>query len=350
MKNNNKRNKMNNFKKIGLSALAGSLAMVSAHAVEYTMTGGLMTTFTTEKGAGSAANGGKGFGSATDLGFNASGELDNGYTVSYFMSVDTDAALANTSSQMKLGMGSLGSLHLNNKSGSKANAIDDITPHAYNETWDGLSPDNISFFGASTNSGSIDYRIPAQEYMGTTVNASVTYDPNSGVGSSTKGGVGTSSVTGIAYTLQVAHESGVEFGAGVETLDDDSGLVGGGSDNTENTTGYVKYSFEGLSAAIQRSYSDARTGTSINGADKQADYMSIAYTAGDMSFSYAEAAQETKAVIQTAALATIKQSSLQAAYTMGAMTISAATSETKNVAGVAADKHQENTLAVSFAF
>ena len=341
---------MNNFKKIGLSALAGSLAMVSAHAVEYTMTGGLMTTYTSEQGEGAAPSGGKGFGSATDLGFNASGELDNGYTVSYFMSVDTDAALANTSSQMKLGMGSLGSLHLNNKAGSKANAIDDITPHAYNETWDGLSPDDISFFGTATASGSIDYRIPAQEYMGTTVNASVTYDPNAGEGSVTKAGVGATSVTGVAYTLQVAHESGVEFGAGLETLDDHAGLAGGGADNTENLTGYIKYSLEGISAAIQRSYSDPRRGTAVGGADKQADYMSIAYTAGDMSFSYAEAEQETKAVIQTAALATIEQSSLQAAYTMGAMTISAATSETKNAGGIAAAKHQENTLAVSFAF
>jgi hypothetical protein len=34
---------MNNYKKIGLSALAASLAMVSANAVEYTMSGGLMS-------------------------------------------------------------------------------------------------------------------------------------------------------------------------------------------------------------------------------------------------------------------------------------------------------------------
>ena len=59
MKNNNKRNKMNNFKKIGVSALAGSLAMVSANAVEYTMTGGLLSTFTTADDLSDNAGSGK---------------------------------------------------------------------------------------------------------------------------------------------------------------------------------------------------------------------------------------------------------------------------------------------------
>ena len=80
-------------------------------------------------------------------------------------------------------MGSLGTLQVNNKAGSKANAIDDITPHAYNETWDGLSTVNPSTFGSRTSSGSLDYRIPAQELMGLTLNASVTLDPNANEGS-----------------------------------------------------------------------------------------------------------------------------------------------------------------------
>ena len=55
-------------------------------------------------------------------------------------------------------MGSLGTVQVNNVAGSKANGIDDVMPNAYEETWDSLSPDNPSFFGSSTGSGSIDYR------------------------------------------------------------------------------------------------------------------------------------------------------------------------------------------------
>ena len=46
----------------------------------------------------------------------------------------------------------------------------------------------------------------------------------------------------------------------------------------------------------------------------------------------------------------VELTSIQAAYTMGAMTLSAAMSETDNVGGVSAAKYEENTLAVSFAF
>ena len=201
---------MNNYKKIGLTALAGSLAMVSANAVEYTMSGGLMSVYTTQDNpAATEAINGKGLTTATDLTFNASGELDNGFTVSYMMALDTDTAVSNTSSQLTVGMGSLGTLQVNNKGGSAANGIEDVTPHAYNETRDGLSTVNPSTFGSRTSSGSLDYRIPAQEMMGLTINASVTLDPNAGVTSATKGGVSATTVKGTAYTASIAHGSGL---------------------------------------------------------------------------------------------------------------------------------------------
>jgi hypothetical protein len=42
--------------------------------------------------------------------------------------------------------------------------------------------------------------------------------------------------------------------------------------------------------------------------------------------------------------------SIQVAYTMGAMTISAAMSETGNAGNVAGQTHEENEIAVTFAF
>ena len=354
---------MNNVTKIGLSALAGSLAMVSANAVEYTMTGGAMSTFTTAGGNGAnatEAESGKGFGHATDLGLTASGELDNGYTVKYFMSIDTDAALANTSSQMTLGMGSLGTIQFNNKAGSKANGIDDISPVAYNETWDGLTvssdttvSNNPSFFGKSTGSGSVDYRIPAQEFMGVTINASYTYDPAADVGSAAKGGVNAAAAStgsGNAYTAQFAHESGLEIGGGYEEVDNTQGLTG--ADNTTRATGYAKYAAGGLSVSYQESYQNTQVllNSAASGKDIESSITGIAYTAGDLTVSYGEADIQTKAVSSTAALAKIELESIQAAYVIGAMTVSAAMSETSNPSGVLGDKYEENTLAVSFAF
>ena len=182
---------MNNFKKVGLSALAGSLAMVSAQAVEYSVAGDAQAIYSsaqTNENATEASNG-KGIGVDTDLAFTGSGDLDNGWTVTFFQSLNTHGTVSNSSSQVTIGMGSMGTLAINNISGSAANGIDDVMPAAYNETWDGLAltTDNGTFFGSSTASGSIDYRIPAQEMMGVTVNASVTIDPNADEAAPTAG-------------------------------------------------------------------------------------------------------------------------------------------------------------------
>ena len=341
---------MNNIKKIGLTALAGSLVMVSANAVDYTMSGGMMATYTTQDSPSANANNGKGIGTATDLSFNASGELDNGYTVSYFMGVDTDGALSNTSSQMTVGMGSLGTLQLNNKAGSKANGIDDITPNAYNETWDGLSTVNPSFFGSSTTAGSIDYRIPAQEVMGVTINASYTYDPAADMAGASKGGVTSLNTgSGEAFTLQLSHDSGFEIGGGIEEVNTNSALVN--AKGASRATGYVKYAVGGLTVAYQEAFENAATSAAVDtGADREAEFMGVAYTMNDLTLSYATSELSTNALSDTAATTAEELTSIQAAYVMGAMTVSIALSETDNLGGTAGDKYEENTLAVSFAF
>ena len=360
MKNITKGKIMNNFKKIGLSALAGSLAMVSANAVEYTMSGEIASSFQTAKGdvGSSEANNGKGFGTETDLTFTAAGELDNGFTVDMLMGVNTAAALSNSSSQVTLGMGSLGAIRLNHIGGSSANAIDDVMPNAYQETWDGLSDgSNPSFFGDMNSSGSIEYRTPAVEYSGVTISGSVLYDPNSASQSTSAtptGGangvrsVGKTNVSGQSATIKLTHALGIEVGGGIETADDDQGLTGVMGNTTQNTA-YVKYAMGPISLGYQTSYNNNRHSTGTVGRDEEATFTAIAYTAGDLTVSYGESTLESVAIGATAATEE-ELESIQAAYTMGAMTLSAAISETDSVGGVAGDTYESNTLAVSFAF
>jgi outer membrane protein OmpU len=340
---------MKNITKIGLTALAGSLVMVSANAVELSMTGALKSVFTTQShDTGAEANNGKGISTDTDMNFRASGELDNGFTIGYHMQVDTDGNLSATSSQLTVGMGSLGTVQVNDRGGSKANSIDDVTPSAYKETWNSLSTINPSTFGSRTSSGSIEYRIPAQELMGVTLNASVLYDPNGGTGGVTEGGVATTQ-SGNAYTVQLAHESGLEIGAGAESVDDGAGYAA--SSGTSESVAYVKYSIGGLSAAYQGGYTNSLNHASVEGADKETEFMGVAYTAGDLTVSYGESSTQTKAVSNTEAGLKTELESIQIAYVLGAMTISAAMSETSAVDGATAtDAYEENTLAVSFAF
>ena len=337
---------MNNIKKIGLSALAGSLAITSAHAVEYSMSGDAIIKFASSDSpkAAQSANG-KGIGVDTDLAFTASGDLDNGYTISFFQSVDTHGALSNSSSQVTVGMGSMGTLQFNNISGAKANGIDDVMPAAYNETWDGLTlaGNNPSFFGASTASGSIDYRIPAMEMAGATINASVTFDPNADEGAPTAGGVGTTTVGGTAYTLEIAHESGLSIGGGLESIDNSTDGVTGSDE--ENVTAYAKFAMGPLSVGYQEAYQNSANG----GEDNEAEFMGVAYTSGDLSVSYGESSLTNHGIGTTTSVER-EMDSIQFSYTMGAMTIAGAMGETANSGGIAGQTHEETELSVSFAF
>jgi outer membrane protein OmpU len=336
---------MNNFKKIGISALAGSLAMTAAQATEFAVTGDAIVKYSTQDVPSSTeANNGKGLGVDTDLYFNASGEMDNGWTVAFFQAANTNTAWSNSSSQVTVGMGSLGTLQVNNVAGAKANGIDDVTPNAYNETWDGLAltTDNPSFFGSSTASGSIDYRIPAQEYEGTTINASVTYDPNADEAAAAAGGTSATTVTGTAYTLQMDHESGFGIGGGLEKIDNASGTRG---TDEESWTAYATYAYGGISAGYQVAEQDTKNG----GSDLSAEMMSIAYTTGDLSFSYGESTKTNAGAAGTADV-DVELESLQVSYSMGAMTLAGALAETSNAGGTAGKKFEETQLSVSFAF
>ena len=347
---------MNKLKTIGLSALAGSLAVATAaNAVEYSVSGDAYVSYSTEDSTTTDTASGKIFAADTDLYFNASGELDNGFTVSFFQAANTNTAMSITSSQITLGMGSLGTLQLNEDFGSKANAIDDVMPNAMQETWDRVADINItnpSFFGAATAQGSVDYRIPTQELAGVTINASYTYDPNTSeeVANASSGNIQTN-VSGSAIVLQVS-AMGLEIGLGEETVENAAGIAS--SSDEVNTTGYIKYSNGPISVGYQEAYGNERNGTGTVGRDNEAEFWGIAYTAGDLSVSYAESTYINKAIGDTAASKEQELEAIQASYTMGAMTIMASLSEGSNIAAPAAtatgQSYEETSIAVNFAF
>ena len=100
-----------------------------------------------------------------------------------------------------------------------------------------------------------------------------------------------------------------------------------------------------LTVGYQESYQNTANG----GEDKEGEMMGISYSAGDVSVSYGESTYSNAGVSDTASVAT-DMDSIQIAYTVGAMTISAATFETSNAAGIAGRTFEENEIAVSFAF
>ena len=72
---------MTNLKKIGLTALAGSLVATSAFAGAISVSGGAKVSYTAKTGSSDAVNGSR-WGFQKLMSFTGSGELDNGNSVS----------------------------------------------------------------------------------------------------------------------------------------------------------------------------------------------------------------------------------------------------------------------------
>jgi len=349
---------MNKLTKVGLSALAGSLAVCSANAVEYSLTGDAQAVFSSAEGneAGATGSNGKGFGVDTDLYVNASGELDNGWTVSIFSALNLEQANTatsggvNSSSQMTIGMGSLGTVQFNDVFGSGATSIDDVLPKAYEETWDGTTHASaFHSFGVSTQSGSVDYRTPAFSIGDISISATYTYDPDAGnYGYVSAGGVTPGQNEGEAYTIKVSG-MGLTLGAGAEEVENASTSVG--STDLQRATGYALYTNGPMTIGYQEYYVNSAN-ASASGAqapDNSGDGMGILFAQDSYSISYAEVNEQVEAISATTQEYETEMTALQATYTMGAMTIGASLYETDNPEGTTG-KYEETELSVSFAF
>ena len=92
----------------------------------------------------------------TNLSFTASGDV-NGYTVSY-MQTSVDQFGGMSSARLSIDMGDMGTLAFDQGSGSGLATIDDKTPTAAEEIWDGL--DGLTaggLVGAAGSSGVFNY-------------------------------------------------------------------------------------------------------------------------------------------------------------------------------------------------
>jgi outer membrane protein OmpU len=341
---------MNNLKKVGLSALAGSLAVVSANATEYAVTGDSQLVWSSAEGneSGGVASNGKGIGMDVDLYFNASGELDNGWTMSFFNAIDTDGTSNNSSAQGTLGMGSLGTLVFADVAGTGANGIDDVLPFAYEETWDGTSHSSeFHGFGSSTTSGALDYRTPTFSIGDISLSATYAYDPNANAAAPSAGGVGTASQSGTAWSVKVSG-MGLTIGGGHEDVDNASQSTG--ATDLARATGYVKYTNGPMTIGYQEMYTNAAN-TSASGTqapDTEGDGFGIVFAQDNYSFSYAEVSEQTKNISATTS-AEVEMTAMQATYTMGAMTIGMSMYETDNPENTTG-KYEETELSLSFAF
>ena len=346
---------MNNFKKIGLTALAGSLAAVSANAVELSVSGETTVSYISNTASKVNSIGGQSIGTSTGITFSGSGELENGWTVSSSNILNDGDANALSSSQLNLTMGSMGTITFAKAAGTNVNAIDDVTPKVAEEAWDGASGSVLQGIGSSTNSGAVAYKSPSFDLMGVSASFGVDYDPAAGVGGNDHDAVATKTATqgsGTGAVIKLSHDMGLTVGAGIEEISSNSG----NDAEAQNVTAYALYTMGPVSIGYQGYYLDNGT-SALAGKSPSADYsgdaMGIAFNVNDqLSIGYQKVSEDKEARAGTVGT-TRDIKSLAAAYSTGGMTMSIQTTDTDNGTMAAAGSELDSEavqVTLSFAF
>ena len=162
---------MNNIKKIGLTALAGSLVAGSVSAATMSVSGSAGMSYT---GGDSKAVAGQGWTMGDSITFSASGDVnDIGVTLTMELDGDdsdgADGTQVFDNQSIAFDLGDAGTLTFHGHGGSSAlGAKDDVMPAAWEEPWDilvgaeanvigGAGGDNMFVYSYSHDSGAVSY-------------------------------------------------------------------------------------------------------------------------------------------------------------------------------------------------
>jgi outer membrane protein OmpU len=325
---------MNNLKKVGLSALAGSMVAFSAQAMEMSVSGTAKITYVDE-GEGSAGNTdvtGNPYGFDQTIGFNGSGDSPLG-TVSLMHVANTNGS--RSSSIIKIDMGDAGTVSLDAGVGnSGAGTIKDMMPRAAGaeQSWD--DTDGDAYFIDTPSQGAWGYDNTIAGFA-----VSVGYAKNGGgnAGDDANVDAGSDSSRSIAIKNAGAVE-GVGFGFGISEVDSATSLS-----TVDSNTAYLTYAMGPVTLGIQRTDIDNPVGT----ADAESMLYGISFNVNEnVSLSYNQRDVE----IGTAATSDQEDTGIAASYTMGNMTISAFNNASDNVGGTAGKEDEVTQVTMSFAF
>ena len=316
---------MKTLTKVGLSALAGALAVTSANAGEMSLSGSIVASYS--KGSGYHTTGNP-LAMDKELSVTGSGELDNGTTVSYKQTI-TDA-MAFNDSEVVFGnvMGTTASLAMTS-AGDPMSAIDDVTPTAFEEA----NAITGSIKDVNGIDGTYSLRVTQADLLGTgfTVDAAYTWEHGSGDAGTEKGSSG-------------PMVEGLDIGVGYTMLNFkalDSGEI-----DQEEGTAYIKYASGPVSVGYQKG------AVSIDGTAENLyvnEYIGLSYKINDsLSVSYNEA--ESRKTADTGADVVQEWDSISLSYTAGGMTLGIVDQEVDNATYTSGRTSEETAFQMTVAF
>jgi outer membrane protein OmpU len=326
---------MNNFKKIGMTALAASLVSTSVFAGEVTVAGSASMTVEGYSSAGSI-NAGKGFSMGNQLTFTGGGELDNGMTVgiSFVLDQGDDGTTTGTAHNgpspfdghsVSISSDALGKLTMHGEGGSSAQAALDTT--AAGDIWDTFDGTTTGVAVESSASGA-DILVYALPEMVDGLAVSASYSPQQ---------AGAASSTAYALTYTGVEGLSVSYGKGEENL-------GGATVDTDTTTMKASYAIGSFTLA----YSNNDHSSPVTNADQETTSYKVSYTVSDeISVTYG-----TEEITKENDAQEAEYEKLSVSYTSGGMTVSAASASSTDGLHGTTDLEDRDywSLGLSFAF
>jgi outer membrane protein OmpU len=328
---------MNRLRKVGLSALAGSLAALSAQAGELAVSGNMEVTWVQRDKAQETQ--GNPIGTNKAMSFKGSGELDNGYTVAMTHTIlDTLGGIS--SSVYSMTMGDLGSIAIHDGSAGPLAAIDNVMPTAYEEADHGMDTGGV-YPGAVGNSENIV--VFKTDFGG--LNFGAAYSPAVGSASTSDGGNAVASGKGSGYEFAVTAANlgvdGLSLGAGTSSINEGSSS---GVKDADESTMYVKYAMNNWTFGYQRGSVDFDGATEYN-----SDIFGISFNVNDnLAVSYQNIEVEYDVLSGTDR--TAEYDGISVSYSMGPLAIKAANSDGKNLGGAANTTDENTEISLSLAF
>jgi len=327
---------MNKLNKIGVSALCGSLAAISAaNAGDLTVTGGADMTWVSL----SKQVTGNPIGIGSNFGFAGSGELDNGWTVD--LSIAHTNAGAYSNANVTIGIPGVGDIKIDQgTSGTGIDRYDDIVPTAWEEAdGAGLSAGITKVAGGSAGS-TIEFT-PEATPDGLAINVAWTPDADGSnaadKGSSGDGGIAQSGWdVALKATDEMHGVSGLTLYGGYSLVDQDQSKTTV-SDDREEWTAAIVYSVGNFSGGYQ--VSEDKQGTTTNNTYDNTYYSLTFNVNDDLSVSYGHVESDKEGSN------TAEADSLQAAYTYGGATFRIAEVDVENQTySTAANKDLDATI------
>jgi outer membrane protein OmpU len=330
-----------NIKKIGLTALAGSLVATSAMAGELSLSGGAKLSYVSNGGSNDSGTKAGGFAMDQEISASGSGELDNGFTVTLTHGMSGEETAKSDTSFITLDMGDMGTLTYSDADiGGGLTALDNIMPTVYEEANDGVGGSTSANVAAMPSGQGFAYSTSiggAAVSVNFSDNLSATADRTDGETDSGSVSARDGSSSSIGITLPVSDLGLTVFGGtGTQGQADDKDI--------DHTTYGLTYAYGPVTVGYQ--YNDQDDSASTSAVDLETTIYGASFMVNDnLSLSYQE--METE---KDGTTADQEIDSIQLSYSMGGVSINVKDSEGTNIGNTTSSAHETTEVLVTFAF